>query len=593
MSTFTRILGYARRYRRLIVLSFVMVTLSRLLISYLPLIGTKAIIDVVLVQQHYDQLGFYLLLVVVLYSLQSLLAFGQRYANAYLSQRVVFDVRNELFAALQAKSFSFYDRTQTGQLMSRMTTDVEGIQRFYSYMLSSLFGSVIEVLLVIYFLAGMDFRLTLIALAVIPPVFILNYQYMQKTHPIYREVRQKSGAITSLLQQNIVGMKIVRVFTNEELEKDKFAKENTAYFSLNVKAAMQESIYDPLSTFVLSLGVAAAYWYGGGEVIRSTLTLGSLLAFAQYMTLLNGPVSFLGYLINMYGRATAGANRIFEIMNEEPEVKDQPGAVELPSVRGEVRFEDVSFEYAKDKPVLRNINLSVKPGETIAILGATGSGKSTLMYLIPRFYDVTQGRITIDGYDVRDVGLRSLRSQIGIVLQDVFLFSATIRENIAFGKPDASMDEIVEAAKLAQLHDLVTSFPKGYDTLVGERGITLSGGQKQRVAIARTLLMNPRILIFDDSTSFVDVKTEKALQKAIEALLAGRTAFVITQRISTVKNADRIIVLERGEIAEMGTHRELLALNGIYTRIYRTQFAPQEELLLQQTINNAGGDGAG
>jgi len=383
-------------------------------------------------------------------------------------------------------------------------------------------------------------------------------------------------------------MKIVRVFTNEELEQDKFVKENTAYFTLNVKAAKEESIYDPLSTFFLSLGVAVAYWYGGGEVIRGTLTLGSLLTFAQYMALLNGPVSFLGYLINMYGRAIASANRIFEIIDEEPEIKYRPDPIELLPIKGEVVFENVYFEYVKGKPVLKNINLSVRAGETIAILGATGSGKSTLMYLIPRFYDVTQGRIMIDGYDIRDVTLRSLRGQIGIVLQDIFLFSATIKENIAFGKPDASMDEIVEAAKLAQIHDLVTSFPKGYDTLVGERGLTLSGGQKQRVAIARTLLMNLRILIFDDSTSFVDTKTERALQKAIKALLAGRTAFVITQRLSTVKNADRIIVLEKGEIAETGTHQELLALNGIYARIYRTQFAPREEILQQATDENAG-----
>lgn len=585
MGTFTRILSYAKKYWHLMAFNFTLVALSRLVRSCLPLIGTKAVIDIVLVQQHYDQLGFYLILIIAMHSLQSLLTFGQRYINSYLSQRVAFDIRNELFASLQKKSFSFYDRTQTGQLLARATTDMEGIQRLYSFMIISLFGAVIEVLLVVYFLISMDLTLTLIAIIVLPLVFILNHRYMRKTRPIYQEVRHRFGIITSILQQNIVGVKIIRVFTNEELEKDKFAKENAAYFDLNVKAAKHESIYDPLSIFVLSLGMAVAYWYGGGEVIRGTLTLGSLLAFSQYMTLLNRPVSFLGYLISMYGRAIASAKRIFEIVDEEPEIKDKPSAIELPPIRGEVVFEDVSFEYIKDKPVLKNVNLSMRPGETIAILGATGSGKSTLIYLIPRFYDVTRGKITIDGYDIRNATLKSLRSQVGIVLQDIFLFSTTIKENIAFGKPNAPMDEIVEAAKLSQIHDLIASFPKGYDTLVGERGVTLSGGQKQRIAIARTLLMNPRILIFDDSTSFVDTKTERTLQQAIEALLAGRTAFVITQRLSTVKNADRIIVLENGEIAEMGTHQELLTLNGIYARIYRTQFVPREEILLQQVAD--------
>jgi ATP-binding cassette subfamily B protein len=283
----------------------------------------------------------------------------------------------------------------------------------------------------------------------------------------------------------------------------------------------------------------------------------------------------------MYSQALAGAKRVFEIIDAKPEVEDNLNAIKLPPIEGEVRFSDVTFEYLKDRPVLEKINLVVKPGETIAILGATGSGKSSLIYLIPRFYDVVRGKITIDGHDVRDVTLKSLRSKVGIVLQDIFLFSTTIKDNIAFGRPNTTMDEIFEVAKQAQAHEFIMSFPKGYDTLVGERGLTLSGGQKQRIAIARTLLINPKILILDDSTSFVDTKTEQELQKALVTLLKDRTTFVITQRLSTIKNADRIIVLDNGKLQEIGTHEELLGLNGIYSQIYMTQFAPKEKLLAQ------------
>jgi ABC-type multidrug transport system fused ATPase/permease subunit len=305
--------------------------------------------------------------------------------------------------------------------------------------------------------------------------------------------------------------------------------------------------------------------------------------------MLNGSVRFLGFLISMYGRALASAERVFEILDEEPEIRDQPGAHALSTVKGAVTFDHVSFEYLPGKPVLKDITLQVAPGETIAILGATGSGKSTLIYLLPRFYDVTRGTLSIDGTDVREVTLSSLRRRVGIVLQEVFLFSTTIKENIAFGKPDATMDEIEQAAKYAQAHDFIMAFPDGYDTAVGERGVTLSGGQKQRIAIARTLLMDPKILIFDDSTSFVDTRTEQALQRAIDTLLAGRTTFIITQRLSTVKNADRIIVLRDGEIVEMGSHSTLLAKKGIYSQIYETQFVPREEIRRLQPV----GDGTG
>lgn len=585
MKTFARILSYAKKHWYLMLFSFMLVIFDRFLRTYLPLIGTKAIIDVVLVQEQYNLLGNFLLMIIGIYSLQSLINFLQRYINSYLSQRIVFDIRNDLFASLQRKSFSFFDRTETGQLMSRTTTDVERIRRFYAFMITSLFGSILQVAIVVYFLIGMNTSLTLIAAAILPSVFILNYIYLKRTRPIYQGIRHRFGVINSILQQNIVGMKVVRVFSKENLERDKFSKENREFFDLNVEAARQRSIYRPLSTFILSIIVALVYWYGGGEVVRNTMSLGSLLVYAQYMTMLTRPITFLGFIIGMYGRALAAAERIFEVLDEEPEIRDRPEVIQLPPIKGEVVFNDVSFQYMKEKTVLKNVSLSVKPGETIAILGATGSGKSTLIYLIPRFYEVTDGKIMIDGHDIRDVTLKSLRKHVGIVLQDIFLFSTTIKENIAFGKPNAPMEEIVKAAKSAQAHDFITDFTDGYDTLVGERGVTLSGGQKQRIAIARTLLMNPRILIFDDSTSFVDTRTEQALQRAINNLLTGRTTFIITQRLSTIKNADRILVLDEGEIVEMGTHQELLGRDGIYSRIYRTQFSPIEEISLLKTTN--------
>jgi ATP-binding cassette subfamily B protein len=343
-------------------------------------------------------------------------------------------------------------------------------------------------------------------------------------------------------------------------------------------------MFMPFMAFTISLGTALVYWYGGGVVVQENMTVGSLVASATYLGMLVMPVRFIGFLITFYQQAITGAERIFEIMDTRSEVEEKPNAAELPPMQEQIMFKDVSFEYAPGKKVLDKINLTVKTGETIALLGATGSGKSSLIQLIPRFYDVTEGNITIDGRDIRDVTLRSLRQQIGIVLQETFLFSASIRENISYGRPNSTMEEVVQVAKIAGAHDFIMSFPDKYETKVGERGTTLSGGQRQRIAIARALLLNPRILIFDDSTSSVDVETEHEIQKALQILLKNRTTFIITQRVSTIKNATRIIVFENGCIAEEGTHEELLAKNGIYAKIYRTQFKEQEELLEAQPI---------
>ncbi len=566
-------LGYLKRYYYLVTLDLALTVVRRFFRVYIPLISTKVIIDDVILQGNYDHLTFYLLLIVGMFTLSSIVSFAINYIHSYTSQRVVFDIRNELFTSLQEKSFSFYDITKTGQLVARVTSDIRRLTRFYSFWMSSFFGSVIQIILICYYLGGIEIRLIFLLLVTIPFVFTLNYVFMKKIEPINSKIRHKFGILNTILQQNIVGMMVVRIFINEPFELNQFTETNNAFFDANVEEIKIRSIFQPFTSFLLGLGIITLYWFGGGEVIRNTISLGSLLLSSQYLGLLTAPVRAMGWLITMYSQALAGAKRVFEIIDAKPEVEDKLNAIKLPPIEGEVRFSDVTFEYLKDRPILEKINFVVKPGEIIAILGATGSGKSSLIYLIPRFYDVVRGKITIDGHDVRDVTLKSLRSKVGVVLQDVFLFSTTIKENIAFGRLYTTMNEIVEVAKLAQAHEFILSFPKGYDTLVGERGLTLSGGQKQRIAIARTLLIDPKILILDDSTSFVDTKTERELQKALVILLKDRTTFMITQRLSTIKNADRIIVLDNGKLKEIGTHEELLGLNGLYSQIYMTQFA--------------------
>ncbi len=589
MSILSRMLGYVRNYWYLVSFSFALTVTSRFLRIYVPLISTKAIIDDVILQGNYDQLPFYLLLIIGIYASNSIISFLQRYINSYTSQKIVFTIRNELFMSLQAKSFSFYDRTQIGQLMARVTSDIRRMTMFYSFWMNSLFGSIIQIIFIYYYLFGIDVNLTLISLITIPFVFVINYFFMKKIHPINSKIREKYGALNATLQQNIVGMNVVRIFTNEPFELKNFEEVNNTFLNANMEEVKIRAIFRPFTGFLLGLGTAILYWFGSGEVIRNTLSLGSLLLFSQYISMLTLPVRFVSILINLYSRAIAGAKRVFEIIDSKAEIEDKPDAIQLPTIRGEVRFSDVTFEYIKDRPVLKDINFLVKPGETIAILGATGSGKSSLIYLIPRFYDIIKGTITIDDYSIKDVTLKSLRNKVGIVLQDIFLFSTTIKENIAFGQPDATTEKIINVAKLAQAHEFIMSFPEGYDTFVGERGVTLSGGQRQRIAIARTLLRDPRILILDDSTSFVDTKTEHQIQKALDELRKDRTTFVITQRLSTIKNADRIIVLDNGKIEEIGTHKELLKLRGIYSQIYETQFAPKEDLLVSDEQKNSGG----
>jgi ATP-binding cassette subfamily B multidrug efflux pump len=568
-----RILRYLQPYWLLMGLALVLIELAAYAGALEPLY-TQQIIDAVIVYHQYDQLNALVLLLIATVVGISLFTLVQQYIQAYVGQHVMATIRRGLMENLQRKSFAFYDRNAVGQIVSRMTVDVETIGR----LLGSLFENVATVVLGVatsfLIMYSIHPTMAVLALAPMPVIFIFTLRFSSKMFPLMRTQQEILGVMDVDVQQNIFGMKVVRSFRQEDRAVASFERLGGQYLRNGILSGKLRAENMPLLAFTMTTGVAAIYLYGGSLILApaAALTIGQLYMFTRYMTRLILPLRQLSVTISLYTNAMAGAERIFGIMDEAPDVQDAAAASPLPPVRGEVQFDHVSFAYLPGKPVLEDVTFTAAPGEVIAILGATGSGKSTLIYLIPRFYDVTGGRVLIDGRDVRDVTLHSLRWQVGVVLQEVILFTGTIRDNLTFGKPDATQDEVEAAAKLAKAHDFITAFPQGYNTLVGERGITLSGGQKQRVAIARTLLTDPRILILDDSLSFVDAKTEQDIQQALKAVMQGRTTFVIAQRLSTIKNAHRILVLDNGRIAEVGTHEELMALHRIYRQIYETQF---------------------
>jgi ATP-binding cassette subfamily B protein len=493
------------------------------------------------------------------------------------SQGVAYDLRNALHRRLAGLSFAYHNRTETGQLLSRAIQDVERVRFLTGRASLRLIEGAVLLLGTAAVLLWMNPHLALLSLATMPLLGYRALHFGRRSRPLSALIQNQTAVLTTRLEQNLRGARTVKAFAQEEAEIDRFDRENEHWFDLSAQAARLQAVNLPLLDLIANIGTVVIIGYGGLLVIWDQLSLGELVAFSTYLAQLFQPVRRMGVITPAIAMAMAAGERIFEILDTVSEVQEAPDALSLPPVRGHVRFEDVSFAYFPRHPVLSGITFEALPGQVIALLGATGSGKSSIINLIPRFYDPTRGRITLDGHDLRHVTLTSLRDQIGIVLQETTLFATTIRENIAFGRPNASEAEIIEAARAAQAHDFISLTPQGYETYVGERGVTLSGGQKQRIAIARALLKDPHLLILDDATASVDAETERLIQMALERLMQGRTSFVIAQRLSTVRLADLILVLERGRLVARGTHQELLRTSGLYADIYHRQLRPQEQ----------------
>ncbi len=519
------------------------------------------------------------LAVIAAAAFRGVFTFLQTYLGEWISQRVAYDVRNRIYDRLQRLSYAYHDRQQTGQLMSRATQDVEAV-RWFVHMGVLRFGYIIILLSAILILMAVtNWKLTLVAWAFLPLIAWRSTVMALSLRPMWMKIQEGLARLTTVLQEALTGARVVKAFARERYEGEKFRREAEALFADSYRSGRIQAFNSPMMTGLWLAAIAATLWFGGREVINDNLNIGELASFLLYLAILNMPVRMLGWIIMIASRAQVSGQRIFEILDAESAVKEKPNAAEMSDVRGHVRFHDVSFSYDSISPVLSHVDLEAKPDQVIALMGPTGSGKTTVVNLMPRFYDVTSGGITIDGIDIRDATLASLRQAIGTVQQDVFLFSASIRDNIAYGAVAATQHEIEAAASAAHIHDFITALPNGYDTWVGERGITLSGGQKQRIAIARTLLRDPRILILDDSTSSVDTETEYLIQQTLAELMKGRTTFVIAQRLRTVKMADQILVLRDGEIVERGSHQQLLRRRGLYRQIYDLELRDQEEAL--------------
>jgi ATP-binding cassette subfamily B protein len=565
--TFARLLGFLKPYKVSLAVSIVLAVGSQA--AAIALIWlTKHVIDTALRPRDTHALTMFVLAVVVVGLVRAVLMGGRRLISGRQALAVEMDMRQGLYAHLVRLSFGFYDRHQTGQLMSRATVDLQGVRFFLGYGLIFFFQNALTVVSVTIVLLVFEWKLALIALAITPVLVVLAYRYSHVAHPTLRDVQQKLADVATVAEENIVGVHVVKSFAQEAQERAKFERRSEAVFAQTIRANRQRALYVPLISWIPLIAQGGVLLVGARMVTSGELTVGGFVAFNLYLGMLVTPLRSLGMWIGQSQRATAAGERIFEVMDAPEEIADRPGAQDLPPGGGRLQFEGVDFEYMEGRPTLEDIDLDVPAGRTIALIGHTGSGKTTLTSLVPRFYDVTGGRVLIDGTDVRDVKLHSLRHAIGVIPQDPFLFSATVRENITFGAPALGDEEIVRVARLAQAHEFVERLPDGYDTVIGERGITLSGGQRQRLAIARAIAVDPRVLILDDATAAVDATTEAKIRLGLREAMRGRTTLIIAHRLSTISLADEIVVLDGGRIAARGTHDELLEASQVYRDIY-------------------------
>jgi ABC-type multidrug transport system fused ATPase/permease subunit len=580
--TLARSMGYLRPYWLLVAGSYLLLLANSGITMGMPMI-IRSIVDVGIRQGDIGEIQRGALALMGLTLIRGLFTFFSGRWTEVASQNVAYDLRNAIHGKLQALSFSYHDRAESGQLLSRAVGDVDRVRFLTGRSLIRLVDVVVMIVGVSVAMLIMNVRLALLTLTIVPFLAYGALDFGRRYRPLFRAIRQQMDDLTTRLEQNLRGARIVTAFAQERTEIRRFEEDNLQVLRLNMTGSRMQALNLPLLQLVASIGTILILLYGGQLVIKGQLTLGELVAFSTYVTQLVGPVRRLGWVIAAIAQAVASGERVFEILDARSEVEDLPDAQPLRTVEGRVRFQGVSFAYFGRHKVLQDIDFEAKPGEVVALLGATGSGKSSVISLVPRFYDPTEGRILIDEHDIRHVTMNSLRDQIGIVLQDTTLFAATIRENIAFGRPDATDEEVMAAAEAASAHDFIMELPEQYDTMVGERGVTLSGGQKQRIAIARAILKDPRILILDDATSSVDTETEALIQAALAELMKGRTSFVIAQRLSTIRQADQVLVMDKGRIvargyrtAEQTAHDELLRTSGLYAEIYYRQLRPQE-----------------
>lgn len=576
-----RLLGYLKPYSRYVVLAYGAMLIGTLLNLIVPQIIAWAI-DYGLSQGRASTLINAGAIIIGIAVVRGGLGFLQRYFGEWLTHRVAYDLRNDFYNAVQYQPFAFHDQSHTGDLMSRATSDISESERFAGIGLMDLVATILLIIGVMVAMLAESVPLALLAMIPFPILIVTTVHFGMTVEPMFKRIQEQMGILSTVMQESLTGIHVVKAFAREPHELDKFDRENTEWFSRRQGLIKKWANNWPFMTFLIMMSIFFLLWFGGPLALEGEITVGSLFALISYVLMLNTPVQRLGFLVNLAATAGASASRVFDIMDLPREVVEREGALALPVAKGDVKFEHVSFSYRDNRHVLADVDFHAKPGDRIALIGPTGSGKSTITNLIPRFYDSTSGRVLVDGHDVLDLKLKSLRSHIGIVLQEPFLFSQTVRENIAYGRTDAGMEEIIAAAEVARAHEFILELEKGYDTRVGERGVTLSGGQKQRIAIARALLADPRILILDDSTSSVDTETEHLIQEALSELMKGRTTFIIAQRLLTLKHADCILVINDGRIVERGNHEDLLANNGLYRQIYDMQLRDQEEFVILQ-----------
>jgi len=583
VETFKKLKEFYWPYRKNFYISLIFLLLVTVITVIYPVI-LQVTIDEVIEKQQFQYVPYIALGFIGIMALKGLFTYFNQFLGDLFGIRSVYRLRNELYEKLQFLPFRYYDNAKTGDLMSRLTADVEGFRFFLSFGFAELIRFVLLVTISLGLMFYYSVALTFVTLLAMPFLAFVTYRFDKRVHPAFRGIRKSFGKLNTNVQENISGINTVKSLSREDYQINKFNDSNVDYKDKYISTSNVWAKFFPLMEFIGNACVVGLLAFGGYLVINGQLSEGALVAFFSLVWYIVWPIANLGFVINQFSQAKASGERLLEILEAEEDIQDAPDAKDVPNLNGHVTFEDVTFSYPnEDKTALENVSFDATPGKQIGLIGATGSGKTSITQLITRFYEPQSGRILIDGEDVNKYSLYSLRNQIGFVLQESFLFSSTIKSNIAYGRPNASMEEIVRAAKMAQAHEFIMELPEGYDTMLGERGMGLSGGQKQRIAIARALILDPSILVLDDATSAVDMQTEFNIQRELKAALAGRTTFIIAHRISSLKHADEIIVLEEGKVVERGTHDELVQKNGAYRRIYDIQYKDQKTILEAQT----------